>query len=117
MQAGDRFIELGKQLQAFAGDARGNHAAVGGVAGTGGEAAFFQAIEETGDVGIASDHAVANFAAGKAAWTGSAEDAKDVVLDWGKLEGTEEFGFLLQERIRSTKEIEEGLLFEGLEGL
>ncbi len=100
-----RLVEGGEQLQTFAGDADGDHAAVGGFAGAGGESAFFEAIGEAGDVGVAGDHAVSDLAARESVVAGSAEDTEHVVLGGGNAEGFEEGSFLLEEGVGCAEEV------------
>ena len=117
MEVVDGLFERSKKLQSFAGDADGDDAAIRGFAGAGSKSAFFEAVGEAGDVGIAGDHAAGDFAAGESVGAGSTEDTEDVVLGGGDTEGIQKRSFFLEECVGGAEEIEEGFFFEGVEGL
>lgn len=80
VQFTDRHIQLLQELQALAGDAGFDDAAVVGLPLAGDQAAFFHAVEEPGHVRVARDHAFRDGAAGKTVGFGAAKDAEHVVL-------------------------------------
>ena len=71
---------------------------------------FLHTVEEAGDVGVASDQAFGDFAAGESGGTGVGEDTKDVVLRVSEAEGTEGLLDGAHEPTGGTLEIEEGLV-------
>lgn len=73
-------------------------------------AEFLHTVEEAGDVGVASDQAFGDFAAGEAAGTGTGEDTKDVVLRVSEAEGTEGLLDGAHEPTGGTLKIKEGLV-------
>jgi hypothetical protein len=113
----DGFVEFLEELQAFGGDANGDDAAVAGIALPGDRAAGFEAVEEAGDVGVARDHAFADFFAGEAVGFCEAEDSQDVVLCDGEFIGFKELIETAHEMVGGPHEAEEHFLLEAVEGL
>ena len=85
--AADDGIEGAEQVKAGGGDLGADDAAVAAVAVLEDEAAFFEAGEKTGDVGLCGDHAAADLGAGEASGDGSTKDAEHVVLRGGDAPG------------------------------
>lgn len=109
-------VDGGEECEAVGGDAGGDDAAVLGVAGSGEQAAGFEAVEEAGDVGIAGDHVTADGFAGHALIAGAAEDAQEVVLDVGEVVGLEEFLEAAEEEVCGAQNVKEDFLFDAIEG-
>jgi hypothetical protein len=105
-------VQLRKDLQALAGDIGFHDAAVFLFAGTGDQAARFQAIEQARDVGIARDQPAADFAAGQARGARAAQDTQNVILGAGQARSLEEGLGSAGESIGGAPESEEDLLFE-----
>lgn len=109
-------VELGEEFQPWFGDAADDDAAVlfGTLARD--EAAGVEAVEEAGDVGIAGDHALADFGAGEAVGAGATEDAEDVVLGGGETGGFEDGGSECCDVLGGAEEVEDDFLLEADEG-
>jgi hypothetical protein len=108
----ERIVEAGQQLEAVGGDLGHDHSAVlCGFPRTRDQAAFDQAVEKAGDIGVASDHSAGNFAAGQAVWR-PAEDAEDVVLRGRQVFGLENLSGAAGEQVAGAEEVEEGEFFE-----
>jgi len=90
----NRLIKLGEEGQASFGDGGADDAAIGGLAMAGDQAAFFQAIQEAGHIGVAGNHAAGDFLASEAAGSDAAENAEDIILCCGEAEGFEDGGGL-----------------------
>lgn len=112
----DRAIERGKEFQPGGGDSGGNHPAVLRVTGTLGEAAPFEPVKETGDIGVSSDHAAGDLAAGEPVRTGAAKDAQHIVLGVGELLRIENGGMGALQSVSGAEEVEESLFLEEREG-
>lgn len=111
------FIDGGEALEAGGGDPGADDAAVVGLAVALEPALALDAVEQAGDVGLAGDHAFADFAAGEAGGAGAAQDAQDIILGGGDVEGPEEIGEGAIELIGGAEDLEEGLLLRGGDGL
>lgn len=120
MHGQDGFVEVFEEAEGGVGDGGFDDSAVGGVALAMDEAGFFHAIEEAGDVGVAGDHAGADFVTGEAglvaAGVGTAEDAEDVVLGGGEADGFEEGVHAFGEGFGGTHEVQEDFLLTTVEG-
>ncbi len=112
----DRAIEGGEEFETGGSDSGGNHPAVLRVAGTLGEAALFEPVKQAGDIGVASDHAAGNLAAGEPVRTGAAKDAQHVVLGVGELLRIENGGMGALQSVSGAEEVEESLFLEEREG-
>ncbi len=80
MELIDGCIEFRDRAQALFRDSHGDHAPVVLVSIPLDETAFFQAIEEAGNVWIACNHSLADRSASEALPTRASENAKHVVL-------------------------------------
>ncbi len=83
MHALDGAIEPAEETEPDRRDARENRAAISGFPGTSNQAALLEAVEEACNVRIAGNHAIGDFAAGKA-FVGTTQDTQDVVLSCGE---------------------------------
>jgi hypothetical protein len=79
MKVANRPIEATKKGKPLVCNTNVDPPAIRIIAATTDEAALFEAVEEAGDIGIAGDHAVRDFAAEQAFWR-SPQNAQDVVL-------------------------------------
>jgi hypothetical protein len=102
-----RLVEPAQQLESWGCNAGQDDAPVLGVVPSGNQAALFQTVQQAGDVGIASDHALGDFAAGQAFWCAT-QDAQDVVLVRGEVFGFEQRDEAATELVRSAEELQEG---------
>lgn len=93
VEGADGLIEAGEKAEPFGGDAGEDAAAVGMLAAAGDQPAFFEAIEQAGDIGVAGDHAGGDFPA-QQAFGSAAQDTERVVLGRGKA--------MLAEKLRGT---------------
>ena len=85
----DGLFEAAEGGEAGGGDVGADDAAILNATAAFDVAEFLHTVEEAGDVGVAGDQAVRDFAAGEAGGTGTGEDTKDVVLRVGEAVGTE----------------------------
>jgi hypothetical protein len=76
----DRLVQLGEHPQPLVRDAGDDAAAVFRLALSGDQPARFEAVEQSGDVGILRHHALTDLAAGGAFPFRAAQDAERVVL-------------------------------------
>lgn len=115
-ELGDGLVHFSEESEAGGRDEGEEDAAVLLVALLADELEDFEAGEQTGDVGVGGDHAVADVGAGEAAGVSAAQDAEDVVLGGGDvpLAGAALHGAL--EAVGGAGEVEESLLGGAAEG-
>lgn len=108
-------VETGEQGESLQCNAGQDDAAVLILAPAGDEGALFEPVEETGNVGVAGDHSVTDFAAGQAAGLSglarAAEDSEDVVLVRGEVFCLEDLGERTAKHVGGAKQIEVGGFF------
>jgi hypothetical protein len=111
----DGAIERIHELETGTGEAMDDYAAVR--AGTIAEqkAAFFEAVHEAGDIGVAGYETAGNLFGTDAAG-GAAEDAEDVVLSGRERVRLQQAADLLHEQAGGANDGEDGLLFEQANG-
>src|SRR5215468_494191 len=107
-----RLVELLQEIQAFRGDARFDDAAIVFLALTRDPGVFFHAVEQTGHIGIAGNHALGDAATENAVGLGAAENAQNVVLCAGEATGLQEVLGLLGKGVGGLEERNEDLVFE-----
>ena len=110
MEVANGAIEAGEQPESLGSDVDEDATPVGVLAAAGDEAALIEPVEETGDVGVAGDHAGGDLAAEEAVG-GAAQDAEDVVLVGGEFLGLEQVCDGAREQVGGALQLEEGELF------
>jgi hypothetical protein len=110
MEVANGAIEAGEQPESLGSDVDEDATPVGVLAAAGDEAALIEPVEETGDVGVAGDHAGGDLAAEEAVG-GAAQDAEDVVLVGGEVVVFEELRGAAGEQIGGALELDEEGLF------
>src|SRR3990170_7845819 len=89
VQGADRGVDGSNELQSRHGDLRAYYSAVGALARPADQAAQLEAVEQPGDVGIAGDETVGNFATGETVRRGMPEGVERTVLGERELERRE----------------------------
>lgn len=74
------FVQRREQRQSGGRNANGDYPPVAALAAAGREFAFFQAVEEARNVGVAGDHAVADLGTGQPCGFSATQDAEYVIL-------------------------------------
>jgi hypothetical protein len=121
VEVAHRLMELREQCQARRRDMDEDFATVGMAAAASDDAAGLKAIEETGNIGIAGDHARGDLAAQEAIG-GAPQDAEHVVLIGRKAVFFEELGGAAGEPVGDARELDEDSLlragneFAGMSG-
>jgi hypothetical protein len=110
MQVADGWVEPGEEFEAVGGDMDQDSAAIGILAAAPDKSALLESVEETGDVGVAGDHAVRNFAAQQPVGR-AAEDAQGVVLIRGEIMLFEQLRRTAGEKVGSALEFDEERFF------
>src|SRR5579862_1738996 len=109
MDIGDRRVQIAQQIESMGRDAGHNHTAVAGLAAARNQGAFFEPIEQSGNVRIAGNHALADLTTGQSIGS-AAEDAQDVVLSWGNIRLAQDLFHVAGEQLSGAYEAEEGFL-------
>ena len=119
MGGGEGVLQALDEFQSGGRDGGTDDAAIGFGAAPADEAAFFEAVEQAGDIGIAGEHAVGDFSAGQAlkgaAGLDAAEDSQDVVLRGREADGLKHFDGVADEHVGGPDDIEVRFEFERVE--
>jgi hypothetical protein len=105
MHFANRFIEAFKNGHALRRDTRQHHAAVTILTASRDKSPLLKAVEQAGNVGIASDHQRGDLAAEKSVG-GAAQDAQNIVLSQGEIFGFEDLRRAPGEQVGGTKKVD-----------
>src|SRR5215471_7462625 len=111
MEFVNRRVEFFQDLEPGRGDAGLDDPAIFGLTLARNQGALFHAIEKTGHVRIAGDHAVTDPLAGKAIESSATQNTKDVVLGGCEAMGLDEEVGILGEAIGGTDQSDEEFSF------
>ena len=105
VQGVHRAIQSFQKLEALRGYISLDHATVSALALPGDEIAFFHAVQKAGNVGVARDHALADFTTGQSSAASAAKDSQYIVLGRGQAGG---FDYLLGLSAEGVRDLHEG---------
>lgn len=117
MQLLDGFVERGEERKSGGGDAHGDNAAVCSLARAGREFAFFQTVEQTGNVGVAGNHPVADLGTRQAGRLGATQDAEYVILRRGDTVRFQQVEDLVEMKLGGLLDLDKGTSPGGVEGI
>jgi hypothetical protein len=106
----DRAIDCSNELQSTVGDLRTHHSAVGPLARPADQPPELEAIEEPGNVRVASNETLSNFAAGETFRRCATEGIERTVLRERQLERLESRTHALRNRVRESQDPQKDML-------